>query len=58
MQIHNTGFFFPFHRFYVNAVETAMKERCGFTGAFPYWDWSIGAYYSRPPHVACCPGRS
>lgn len=19
-----------------------MKERCGFTGAFPYWDWSIG----------------
>ncbi|KAI0745848.1 Di-copper centre-containing protein [Earliella scabrosa] len=42
--IHNTGFFFPFHRFYVNAVETAMKERCGFTGAFPYWDWSIDAH--------------
>ncbi|KAI0645622.1 Di-copper centre-containing protein [Trametes meyenii] len=43
-RIHNTGFFFPFHRFYVNAVETAMKEKCGFTGAFPYWDWSIDAH--------------
>ena len=41
-QIHNTGLFFPFHRFYVNAVESAMKEFCGYTGAFPYWDWSIG----------------
>ncbi|KAI0743508.1 Di-copper centre-containing protein [Daedaleopsis nitida] len=43
-RIHNTGLFFPFHRFYVQAVETAMKERCGFTGVFPYWDWSIDAH--------------
>ncbi|KAI8993090.1 Di-copper centre-containing protein [Trametes punicea] len=43
-RIHETGLFFPFHRFYVHAVETAMKERCGYTGAFPYWDWSIDAH--------------
>ncbi|KAL7281743.1 hypothetical protein ACG7TL_005061 [Trametes sanguinea] len=43
-RIHSTGFFFPFHRFYVHAIETAMKERCGYTGAFPYWDWSIDAH--------------
>ncbi|KAI0329743.1 Di-copper centre-containing protein [Cubamyces sp. BRFM 1775] len=43
-KIHNTGLFFPFHRFYVNAVESAMKDFCGYTGAFPYWDWSIDAH--------------
>ncbi|KAI0663578.1 Di-copper centre-containing protein [Cubamyces menziesii] len=43
-KIHYTGLFFPFHRFYVNAIETEMKERCGYTGAFPYWNWSIDAH--------------
>ena len=53
LQIHNTGLFFPWHRFYVQAVETAMKERCGYTGAFPYWDWSIGpSFLCLPPPCA------
>ena len=47
-QIHETGLFLPFHRLYVHAVEKAMKERCGYTGAFPYWDWTIGAYIGLP----------
>ncbi|KAI0323589.1 Di-copper centre-containing protein [Cubamyces sp. BRFM 1775] len=42
-KIHETGLFLPFHRLYVHAVEKALKERCGYTGAFPYWDWSIDA---------------
>ncbi|KAH9892510.1 Di-copper centre-containing protein [Cubamyces lactineus] len=42
-KIHETGLFLPFHRLYVHAVEKAMKERCGYTGAFPYWDWTIDA---------------
>ena len=42
-QIHETGLFLPFHCLYVHAVEKVMKERCGYTGAFPYWDWTIGA---------------
>lgn len=41
-QIHSTGFFLPWHRWYVAIVESAMKTKCGFTGAAPYWDWSLG----------------
>jgi len=41
--IHWTGFFFPWHRWYVHSVETVLKEKCGFTGASPYWDWSKDA---------------
>ncbi|KAI0743507.1 Di-copper centre-containing protein [Daedaleopsis nitida] len=44
IRIHGTGYFLPFHRLYVQAVETAIKERCGYTGGFPYWDWSIDAH--------------
>ncbi|RPD74200.1 Di-copper centre-containing protein [Lentinus tigrinus ALCF2SS1-7] len=43
-KIHSTGLFLPFHRFYVQSIETSMKERCGYTGAFPYWNWSIDAH--------------
>ncbi|KAI0663577.1 Di-copper centre-containing protein [Cubamyces menziesii] len=42
-KIHETGLFLPFHCLYVHAVEKVMKERCGYTGAFPYWDWTIDA---------------
>lgn len=41
-QIHFTGLFFPWHRWYVYVYETALKSKCGFTGASPYWDWAKG----------------
>ncbi|KAI1794064.1 Di-copper centre-containing protein [Ganoderma leucocontextum] len=41
VKIHSTGLFLPWHRWYVAMVESAMKTKCGFTGAVPYWDWSI-----------------
>ncbi|TBU33894.1 Di-copper centre-containing protein [Dichomitus squalens] len=39
--IHSTGFFFPWHRWYVAAVESAMKSKCGYAGTAPYWNWSL-----------------
>ncbi|KAJ3794150.1 Di-copper centre-containing protein [Lentinula aff. detonsa] len=42
-QIHQTGMFLPFHRWFVHSVEQAMIEKCGFSGGFPYWNWTIDA---------------
>ncbi|QRW13955.1 tyrosinase [Ceratobasidium sp. AG-Ba] len=42
-QIHYTGFFFPFHRWYVNEHLTQLKTQCGYTGVQPYWDWTQDA---------------
>ncbi|KAJ4480272.1 Di-copper centre-containing protein [Lentinula aciculospora] len=41
--IHQTGMFLPFHRWFVHSVEKAMVEKCGFSGRFPYWNWTIDA---------------
>ena len=43
-QIHFTGLFLPWHRWYVHSVETALRTKCDFTGASPYWDWSKGSH--------------
>jgi len=37
-------------------VETALKTKCGFTGASPYWDWSKGpglCFNSSPVSFDC-----
>jgi tyrosinase len=41
--IHFTGFFLPWHRTFVWGVTNAMKEKCGYDGVAPYWDWTIDA---------------
>nr|GAT58369.1 di-copper centre-containing protein [Mycena chlorophos] len=38
-RIHFTGLFLPWHRWYVAVYEQALKEKCGFTGTSPYWNW-------------------
>ncbi|KAJ7121493.1 Di-copper centre-containing protein [Mycena epipterygia] len=38
-RIHFTGLFLPWHRWYVQVYETALKTKCGFTGTSPYWNW-------------------
>ncbi|KAJ7691048.1 Di-copper centre-containing protein [Mycena rosella] len=38
-RIHFTGLFLPWHRWYVAVYENALKTKCGFRGASPYWDW-------------------
>ncbi|TFK72334.1 Di-copper centre-containing protein [Pluteus cervinus] len=39
-QIHSTGWFFPWHRFYLHTYEQTLKNKCGYTGPLPYWDWT------------------
>jgi len=38
--IHNTGFFLPWHRLYVQIFEDNLRSKCGYTGVHPYWDWT------------------
>jgi tyrosinase len=46
--IHWTGYFLPWHRAYIQAVESALKEKCGYKGTQPYWNWTQDAsdFYS------------
>ncbi|KAH7320731.1 hypothetical protein B0I35DRAFT_477288 [Stachybotrys elegans] len=37
--IHNTANFLAWHRYYVWAYETALRDECGYTGFQPYWNW-------------------
>ncbi|KAL9948190.1 hypothetical protein D7B24_005491 [Verticillium nonalfalfae] len=39
--IHFVANFLPWHRWYVQLHEDLLRTECGFTGAQPYWDWSI-----------------
>ncbi|ELU40816.1 Tyrosinase domain-containing protein [Rhizoctonia solani AG-1 IA] len=39
-QIHYTGFFLPWHRWYTNQHVTQLRKQCGYKGVMPYWDWS------------------
>ncbi|KAI1861852.1 hypothetical protein JX265_009355 [Neoarthrinium moseri] len=36
--VHNVGAFLPFHRIYMTAHETLIRNECGYTGRMPYWD--------------------
>lgn len=42
-EIHFVADFLPWHRWYVQLHENLLRNECGFTGAQPYWDWSIDA---------------
>lgn len=37
---HFTGLFLPWHRWFLTAFETELRNKCGYTGYLPYWDWS------------------
>ncbi|KAH8671376.1 hypothetical protein BX600DRAFT_496092 [Xylariales sp. PMI_506] len=41
--IHFVGFFQPWHRTFVARYESDLRSLCGYTGAQPYWDWSLDA---------------
>ncbi|KAF4819272.1 N-acetyl-6-hydroxytryptophan oxidase ivoB [Colletotrichum siamense] len=36
--IHDVGQFFPWHRYYMHAYETMMRDECGYKGTMPWWD--------------------
>ncbi|KAL4263581.1 Di-copper centre-containing domain superfamily protein [Pleurotus pulmonarius] len=42
-RVHGTGLFLPWHRWYIHNFESALKEKCGFNGTLPYWDWTRDA---------------
>lgn len=41
--IHQTGFFLPWHRLYVQTFEDELRSKCGYDGIHPYWDWTQDA---------------
>lgn len=38
---HGTAAFLAWHRYFIHVYETALKERCDYTGSLAYWDWSL-----------------
>ncbi|KAG9083148.1 hypothetical protein FRC06_004681 [Ceratobasidium sp. 370] len=38
--IHYTGAFLLFHRWFTNMHVRLLKDKCGYKGVMPYWDWS------------------
>ncbi|PUU73227.1 hypothetical protein B9Z19DRAFT_1135605 [Tuber borchii] len=36
--VHNDGWFLPFHRLHMHAHELLLRSECGYTGSQPYWD--------------------
>ncbi|RVX72796.1 hypothetical protein B0A52_03149 [Exophiala mesophila] len=41
--VHLDGFFLTWHRYYLHLFEQDLQETCGYTGAFPYWNWPATA---------------
>ncbi|QRW22377.1 tyrosinase [Rhizoctonia solani] len=33
--------FLPWHRWYLHTFHDALKQRCGYKGVLPYWNWSL-----------------
>jgi len=50
INIHLTGFFLPWHRYYVQFFEDSLVNKCGYKGSSPYWDWTLDAasFYASP----------
>ncbi|KAF8509315.1 Di-copper centre-containing protein, partial [Hysterangium stoloniferum] len=42
-QIHQTGFFLPWHRYFLWSFEQTLRTSCNFTKVIPYWNWSLDA---------------
>ncbi|QRW00473.1 tyrosinase [Ceratobasidium sp. AG-Ba] len=40
--IHYVAAFLPWHRYFLQARQQGLVD-CGYTGPFPYWDWTIDA---------------
>ncbi|QRV95158.1 tyrosinase [Ceratobasidium sp. AG-Ba] len=40
VKTHVTAMFFPWHRWYLDAFERDLKDKCQFKGTIPYWDFT------------------
>lgn len=36
--IHMSGVFLPWHRYYTHLLSRMIREECGYTAPFPWWD--------------------
>lgn len=41
MDVHFVGHFLPWHRLFVATYESMLRNECGYSGAQPYWDWTL-----------------
>ncbi|KAK4182224.1 putative tyrosinase [Podospora australis] len=39
LNIHYSGNFQPWHRWFIYQYEKALRDECGYNGYLPYWDW-------------------
>ncbi|KAF2492345.1 Di-copper centre-containing protein [Lophium mytilinum] len=44
--IHYVGHFLPWHRWFTGVYEKSLRDECGYSGAQPYWDWTIDAKHA------------
>jgi tyrosinase len=42
-QVHLSGFFLTWHRYFLHLFEQDLRETCGYEGRFPYWDFAATA---------------
>ncbi|VUC35833.1 unnamed protein product [Clonostachys rosea] len=40
LNIHYTGSFLSWHRYFTWVYEEALRNECGYKGTQPYWDWA------------------
>jgi len=38
--VHGVPVFLPWHRYFIQVYEDALRSECGYTGAAMYWDWA------------------
>ncbi|KAH0144452.1 Di-copper centre-containing protein, partial [Aureobasidium melanogenum] len=43
LQIHYTGTFLGWHRYFLWEYEQALRNECGYQGTQPYWNWGLSA---------------
>lgn len=41
--VHLDGFFLVWHRMFEHIFEEDLRNTCGYTGSFPYWNWPATA---------------
>jgi tyrosinase len=49
-QVHLSGFFLTWHRMFLHLMEQDLRNTCGYTGRWPYWNFAAtaGAIESSP----------
>ncbi|RMZ81889.1 hypothetical protein DV738_g2050, partial [Chaetothyriales sp. CBS 135597] len=41
--VHISGFFLTWHRYFIHLIEQDLRNSCGYTGRWPYWNYAATA---------------